>query len=520
MINSTERFVDALKGAGKTVKVTGQDSYIAQCPAHDDGKPSLSIRKGRGQVLTFCFAGCTANDIVAALNMRMEDLFDDPKGVDYEYRLGNKLVRTVHRTPAKQFKQSIADKDLVTLYGYDGVKDFTGLNVWIPEGEKDADTLTSVGVIAVSAPMGASAWAKCDYSPLKSAASVMIVADKDKPGLERAHGLYELFTSWGLNVYICHPKVGKDATDHIVAGFTIADFVDVEPPNIVDGEFESAVEDQLRRLMVVEEAKRRAAEAKAVEVGSKLTPKKLDELLKLDVKYDWVVEGLLERKDRLIVTGGEGSGKSYLLRQMAVTMASGLHPFNKNKAINPLRVVVVDAENTEQQWARSARYITSIGEKLGRGNPRENVLVSAGTRLDFTKPADVNEVHKLIDLHKPDVLYIGPLYKLVPKEISTDDDAAPLIVALDSLRERGVVLLMEAHAGHAKGIGGERDMRPRGSSALLGWPEFGYGIQQQLNDGDIYKFGRWRGDRDKREWPSYLRRGWEGELPWEMTTNI
>ncbi len=182
------------------------------------------------------------------------------------------------------------------------------------------------------------AWAKCDYSPLKTANSVMIVADRDKPGLERAYGLYELFKSWGMNVYICHPKVGKDATDHVVAGFGIADFVDVAPPVIVDGEFESAVEDQLRRLMVVEEAKRRVAEAKAVEVGSKLAPKKLDELLKLNVTYDWLVPNLLERKDRLIVTGGEGSGKSYLLRQMAVMMASGMHPFDKNRQIDPLRV--------------------------------------------------------------------------------------------------------------------------------------------------------------------------------------
>jgi hypothetical protein len=513
-MTATTRFLDALRDAGKLVKATGQDSYLAQCPAHDDGKPSLGVRSGRGQVLLFCFAGCTVGSIVAALNLRMEDLFDNPKGIDYEYRHEGKLVRTVHRSPSKEFRQSIVEKDLVTLYSPSGSSSFTGLTVWLPEGEKDAEVIASLGQVSVSSPMGASAWAKCDYSPLYSAAEVVIVADNDEPGIVRANGLHAHLTANGVKASIMRPLVGKDATDHIVAGKTLAELVPVTPVTpVTDDEFEADVENQVHRLLVAEEAKRRAAETKSVQL--RLEPKLLGELLNIPNKYDWLVEGLLERRDRLIVTGGEGSGKSYLLRQMSILMASGCHPFELSRPIIPLRVLVVDAENTEQQWARVARYTTSLGEKWGVRSPKENVLVSAGTRLDFTRPNDVNEVHRLIDSHKPDVVYIGPLYKLVPKEISTDDDAAPLIVALDGIRDRGVALLMEAHAGHAKGAGGERDMRPRGSSALLGWPEFGYGIQQGPNDGDLFQFKKWRGDRDEREWPTHIRRGALGELPWE-----
>jgi hypothetical protein len=523
MADSTQRLIDAIVDSGRKVKKTGDDSWLAQCPAHNDGKPSLAVRKGRGQALTYCFAGCEAKDIVAAVNLTVTDLFDNPRGIDYEYKSQGRTIRTVHRTPDKQFKQSIIQKDLVTLYTPEGVSLETGLTdriVYLPEGEKDADTLASIGQIAVSAPMGASAWAKCDYTPLQAARAVMIVADTDKPGIERANGLYEMLKSKNIDAYIVNPKVGKDATDHVVAGFGITDFIDVDPPEIVDGEFEEEVQFHLRKMLVQAEARRRDAETKALVVGHKLEPKTLGDLLELKTDYDWIVEGLLERKDRLIVTGGEGSGKSFLLRQMAVTLGSGIHPFDRFKTVEPRRVLVVDAENTEQQWARSANYVTKIGQKHGRGDVLKNVLVSAGTRLDFTKVADVNEVHRLIDQHKPDVVYIGPLYKLVPKEISTDDDAAPLIVALDGIRERGVVLLMEAHAGHAKGIGGQRDMRPRGSSALLGWPEFGYGLQEDLSSTDLMKFAKWRGDRDAREWPRYLRRGFEGELPWERAVNL
>jgi RecA-family ATPase len=41
-----------------------------------------------------------------------------------------------------------------------------------------------------------------------------------------------------------------------------------------------------------------------------------------------VIPGLLERRDRLMLTGEEGLGKSYLLRQIAVMAAAGLDPFD------------------------------------------------------------------------------------------------------------------------------------------------------------------------------------------------
>jgi RecA-family ATPase len=244
-------------------------------------------------------------------------------------------------------------------------------------------------------------------------------------------------------------------------------------------------------------------------------------LLNIQVKYDWVVENLLERRDRLIVTGMEGSGKSVLLRQMSLCIASGVHPFEPTRQVEPRRVLVIDAENTEQQWARGARQIVSALERQGKTVARDAVNVQAGLRLDLTRQHDLNEVHRLIDTHKPDLIYLGPLYKLVPKEITTDDDAAPLLVALDGIRERGVVLLMEAHAGHAKGHGGERDLRPRGSSALLGWPEFGYGLRPDY-ESEIAEFKAWRGDREVRDWPRFLRIGnpIAGELPWVKTVNL
>ena len=37
---------------------------MCRCPAHDDRRPSLSVRLGRSRLLLHCFAGCSARDIL------------------------------------------------------------------------------------------------------------------------------------------------------------------------------------------------------------------------------------------------------------------------------------------------------------------------------------------------------------------------------------------------------------------------------------------------------------------------
>lgn len=236
-----------------------------------------------------------------------------------------------------------------------------------------------------------------------------------------------------------------------------------------------------------------------------LTAMTLDELLQADVEYDWVIDGLLERKDRLMLTGAEGGGKSTLIRQMAITAASGIHPF-REYPIEPARVLVVDVENTAVQWGRETRKWARSVEQLGAADPNRNMHVSCVRRLDLTKDMDLGLVHRLVDQHRPDVLFIGPLYKLVPRAINSDDEASPLLASLDTLRDRGLALVIEAHAGHATNPAGERDMRPRGSAALMGWPEFGYGLRKNRKNPLHVDMVRWRGDRDSRGWPSKLGR--------------
>ncbi|MEI8374421.1 MAG: hypothetical protein WCJ35_16475 [Planctomycetota bacterium] len=50
--------------------------WQARCPAHRDSNPSLAVTLGAdGRVLLHCFAGCSVEDVVQAIGLKVQDLF-------------------------------------------------------------------------------------------------------------------------------------------------------------------------------------------------------------------------------------------------------------------------------------------------------------------------------------------------------------------------------------------------------------------------------------------------------------
>jgi hypothetical protein len=231
-------------------------SWMACCPAHDDAKASLSVREGTEQpVLLHCHAGCKPADVLAAIGLTVADV-SAPRDQDvagewmpgrrrsvavYDYTdERGKLLFQVLRSADKHFSQRRPDPAASSGWAWNlkGVRrvpyrlpqvraavtgPVAGRVIWIVEGEKDVHAIEAAGGVATCNPGGAGKWQDAAYRKLLAGVrEVIIVADKDEPG--RKHALQVAQAVPGLK-RIVEAAEGKDAADHLAAGYGLDDFV-------------------------------------------------------------------------------------------------------------------------------------------------------------------------------------------------------------------------------------------------------------------------------------------------------
>jgi len=75
--------IELLKTRLKKMRHRGHGRYTAQCPAHEDRGPSLSIKEtDDGMLLMHCFAGCHIDAICGAIGVQLSDLFPPKEYID------------------------------------------------------------------------------------------------------------------------------------------------------------------------------------------------------------------------------------------------------------------------------------------------------------------------------------------------------------------------------------------------------------------------------------------------------
>ena len=110
------------------VEQSAPDSWMARCPAHGDENPSLSITlKPDGKVLLHCFAGCVAEEICAAVGLKMSDLM--PERPKIEKSAGGKKKKDLGKWICDYVYQDEDGAGLykIARYERDGLKTFVHL---------------------------------------------------------------------------------------------------------------------------------------------------------------------------------------------------------------------------------------------------------------------------------------------------------------------------------------------------------------------------------------------------------
>jgi hypothetical protein len=256
---------------------------------------------------------------------------------------------------------------------------------------------------------------------------------------------------------------------------------------------------------LVDRAKAQLADIDVPGVGG-AAPVSLDALVDSeDEDYDWVIPGLLERLDRMLLIGPRGYGKTTLWRQVAVMAGQGLHPFTF-EPIAPVRTLLLDFENPPRLIRRNTRPVVQQARwsKGDRYAPDQAFLWHRPEGVDILSRVGRRAVEKALADVQPDLVCAGPFYKMFRKRAGDkyEDVAGELIAALDDMRVRHrCALLLEHHST-------KDEETPMGSSLLMNWPEFGPSlVPEEKNHRDVLLWSHWRGPRDERRWPKKLVRG-------------
>ena len=227
-----ERITTALETHGSRIVRRGQQ-ITAQCPAHEDHSPSLSVRATDTRVRVHCFAGCEDLAVLDALGLAVADLYNEVRGRDlarYVYAdAAGSPVRTVHRRQGKRFTQSGDTRSTPVLYRLPRVIEAVaaGAVVYLVEGEEDVHAVEAAGAVATTAPQGASSFAKVDVSPL-TGARVIAVPDLDAPGSGWLEAVHRRLSGVAAGLQVRRPLAGKDVDDHLLTGHGLDELAVVE----------------------------------------------------------------------------------------------------------------------------------------------------------------------------------------------------------------------------------------------------------------------------------------------------
>ena len=489
----TAAIVETLRAGGyRVTKASG--GWQAQCPAHDDSNPSLSIGTGAdGRALLHCHTGsCGIVDILDALNLPAGAMFTDydpnrisngnnithlrawrqqkaaqPKPPpntrrvktdhwDYHNADGTHVARVVRynrvdidtgEVVGKTFTQHAwdaeHDRQLPNLGGIDvplyqlptvRAAILTHKPVWVVEGERDADTVTrELKIAATTNPMGAGSWRPWHTEQLAEADEVTIVTDNDPTGMDHAEQVKAALEAAGVPVRILKPADGcKDITEHLEAGYGPDDLVDLGDTPTED-DYAAKVMEQFPAL-------------------------NWHDLWADESEEEWIVEPILPARRLVAVYSPPKVGKSLLMLELAVAIARGTEVLGTTPE-RPYRVLYVDFENDPKVDTRDR--LKAMG--YGPDDLANLIVLSFPSMAALDTAAGAEELLAVAEVYGCEVIVIDTVSRAIKGEENENDTWLNFYRHTGlSVKQAGLALIRLDHTGKDEAKG------QRGGSAKSG----------------------------------------------------
>ena len=420
-------FLTHLKG------VSGSGNlFSARCPAHDDRRASLSISAGDdGRILLNCHAGCTPDEITAALGLKLSDLFQKSTAVQ-DFRQNNRATITAEYVYTDLNGIPVAKKLRYPNKGFcwlkpDGLGGWTkGRNgqaplfnqfqvrdvgaVYIVEGEKDVQTLSLYGKAAVSLPDGAKSKWLPDYAEFFKGRNVAIIQDNDKPGKDFAQTIAEKLDGTAKTVKVLDlseiwaeiPEHG-DITDYVIshAGTNLNELTELA--NSSDTWKRNA--DRYRTLSKVEAS-----------------------------RTQWLWYPYIPLGKITLMTADPGTGKTFLSLYITATVSNGRPFFGQDE------LAVRTPQNVVYQTAEDG-IADTIVPRLNCIKPPPNldkIIVYDEEEKPLEFKNGINDIENIMkDLH-PALIIFDPLQAYLGAEVDMHraNEVRPVLAAIGRLAEK------------------------------------------------------------------------------------
>lgn len=486
--------------------------FTACCPAHDDHNPSLSIDDSdNGGVLVKCWAGCTQDAVISALKAR--GLWDSkgkqdtapqvkPKVVGrYYYRdqTGTILYWKERLEPGKNGKKKyfrFRHTDPATgkdefghgkhnphvLYNLDKIA--AASTIHFHEGEGKADIMTEWGLVGTSLDCGAQSSLDESLQHALDALegkNVALYPDNHGTGSRYMETVAAYLYGKAKLIKFVHLPGRPDKGD-------IVDWIKTpgnDKKRLIQCMTDAPYWEPSAQPEALQEATAHEAMVEQGHKDEKQFPLRSGrELRALDIKVEWIVEGLIPRGSVVLLYGRGGIGKTTLMMMLSNATDRGEAIFGM--ATVKTQVIVVDFENS----------LAVLSERAKRTAVDGVLFWDSGHNPPSLDKADWTAYQTLLEQY-PGAVFVFDTLRSAHSGDENNSEVMTLIMRrMRMLRDAGatVILLHHTPKGNDRQFKGSGAIFDLCDQTLALYQTAKPGSDQEADDDDdapdkVYRFG-------------------------------